>query len=1144
MAAPERGRETERRRATVLFADLTGFTSLSERLDAEDAAATVNRCFELLEGVVTRHGGTVDKYIGDCVMALFGVTDALEDTAHRAVNAAIEMRSLFAEGGPLGGPDSPPLELHVGINSGLVIAGEVGGAVRREFTVMGDAVNIASRLKDLAPPGCIYVGAETHRDTSHQFEYRTLPPLRLKGKAQEVRAWELLSQREVVHRSRIDPRRPVFSRLVGRTRELARLDEALAALRAGRGGIVSLIGEAGLGKSRLVAELTAPGRLGDVTVLQGRSLSVGQNLAYHPFADLLRGWSRIADDEAGATAARKLEAAIAEVVPADAAETAPLIATLVGIPLSEEQRGRLAGIHGEAMQKLILRSVKELFTAVARRRPLVLVFEDLHWADLSSVGLLEALLGLTRNHPILFLTVSRPDFATALRLLAAARTGHADRHVEIVLKPLEPPHVRTLLDNLFERGDVPEAVRGLIQTKAGGNPFYLEEVVRALIDAGAMVHTHDGLHATEKIHDVAIPGTIRETIMARIDRLGERCKGVFQIAAVVGRSFDRELLADLVPSPEHLDEDIGQLVDLELLIHDRVYTFKHALIQEVAYESILRARREQLHGRVAELIEARRSAAAGVTGMLAYHFSLAGQLERAEHYLFAAGDEAARSAASDEALHYFRSACELYLTLHGTNADPRRLALLHKNIGLALFNRGRLIEAGEHLNQALECLGESIPRGRGALLARFARSAVVVAQRTYLPWWPGRALPATPEQREVIDIMFHRAQAQTTADPTRFLFDSMETLRVLGSVAPGTVPNAGGMYAGVVGIFSYGGLSFRIGRRFLQHARPLVDPANVRERLLFAFMSYLHHLLEGDWDESHAIPDDLLDAGLRLGEIWNVTNYLGLETEKRVYQGRFDEARAGTARIARIEDAYGYDFARSYREAMTAFALLEERDLPRALEAAETYYAGHQDRLLNTYALGALAKTRVLMGDLAGAREALEKAEGIVERSGHVPPFHLSAYLRSRLLLEVAAFESGEPGVAPRRLLRTAARAVRVASRVAWRRPEVWRLAGTARWLTGDRKRALAWWSRSIAEAERLGLRPALGRTCLEVGRRLREWGGRPPRDAPRPEDLFRRAHDVFEELGLAAEMAELARATCSAASPATGGAPSPPDAA
>jgi class 3 adenylate cyclase len=732
--------DSERRQATVLFADIAGFTAMSERMDPEEVTAVINRCFAMLEDVVRQHGGHVDKYIGDCVMALFGLPKALEHAPRQGVNAAIEMRRrLYAMNDEQHLP--VPLAIHIGINSGLVVAGHVGGAVKRDYTVMGDVVNLASRLKDAAPKGSVYVGPETHRYTGDDFEYRQLPALRVKGKEAPVVAYELRSSTTRVHRPSITRGdRTMFSDLVGRSDELRRLREAVAAVTRGHGGIVNLVGEAGMGKSRLLAELLAGEQLDAVTRLEGRALSVGQGLAFHPFVDLLRRWAGIAEDDGEQVAHGKLEAAITQVAPADAAEMLPFVATLMGMRLTGAHAERIAGIEGEAMEKLITKSIRDLLHTLATVRPVVLVLEDLHWADLSSIKLLEFLLRLAVEAPVLFIHGLRPDHPqTSQRVLKVAHERHPRYVHDVELQPLDAAACDVLVNNLLATDDLPYPIRAAIVRKAEGNPFYIEEVIRSLVDQGVIEARHGRFRVIGTLDAVVIPGTVQEVIMARVDRLPDRPRRILQIASVVGRRFPYPVLAEILRDDAQLEWALGHLKRSALLEESRVgdeieYVFKHALIQETVYGSLLQKIRRQLHVDVARAIETLyASRLPEFYGMLAYHYSRAEDLAKAEEYLFKAGDEAARAAAPSEALNYFREASRVYLMIHGAGGEPAKKALLERNIALALFQTGNLIESSAHFDRALAHLGERVPTSRAEILLRFGIDLAGLLAHLYLP---------------------------------------------------------------------------------------------------------------------------------------------------------------------------------------------------------------------------------------------------------------------------------------------------------------------------------------------------------------------------------------------------------------------------
>jgi len=1126
--------ETERRRATILFADITGFTALTERVGAEGAFPIVAGCLRVLEDVTEKHGGTVEKLIGDCVMSLWGFPEAMEDAPRVAVNAAIEMRRGVRAYSERLGPDVH-LDVHIGVHTGLGIAGDVAGALVREFAVMGDPVSVADQLKDLAPAGDVYVGAEMWRATRDVFAYEELPPSPRKGGGVPLRVFRLQSDQERLHRARIGTERRVFSALVGRERELGLLREAIGRLASGTGGIASIVAPAGLGKSRLLREVATSPEAADAVWCEGRSLATGRHLAYHAIVDFCRSLVGIEDGDDDAQALGKLDAMVTGLLPDEVEDVLPFLAALLGLPLDATRQTRLSGLHGDAMEKLTLRSVSQLLRATSRDRPVVAVMDDLHWADVSSVELFESLLHLTTEHPILFVNVCRPGYpTTSERIRQFAREKHPERAFEIELAPLDASAARTMLNNLFKPGDLPRDTRQRIEEKAHGNPFYIEEVVRNLVDEGAVEPVNDGFRATDKIASVTIPDSIHEVVMARVDSLDGAKRQLLQTAAVIGASFHTEVLGGLVEDVTRLADDIEALLHAEFLVRSAaerggVYDFKHPLIQEVTYESLLHARREILHRKVAETMErVFPEDVPGYTGMLAYHYGKGGAAAQAENYLFRAGAEAARAAAPSEALHFFEEASKLYLEIHRDGGDPAKRALLERNIAEALYYRGRFLDAIEHFNVALRLLGDTVPEGNVQLGVRFARQFASVLARLYGIRLGRRPPPATERQCEIMALRYARAEVTVTAQPTRHLFDSMDSIAFLQRIDARTVPGAGKFYAGAAALFAFGGLSFGVARRFSERARKLVPPDSNDEYIYERSMHFTCRVLEGDWDEAHEIAPERIAESVRNGQLWGPTTYLGLLAEKRLHRGDFAGARASLAEVDQIWDVFQYDLAKTNFYYLHTLLALEEADYPRAIEAAEAYYDENPEDLLHILALSAKAKAETELGSLDAAEATLVRAAEIVTRSSPVPPFHVSSYHRSRALLDVArlaaAVAAGDDAERRRRT-KQARKSVRTAlgsaAKVAWRRTEVLRIAGRREELAGSPRRALRFYEQSIAWGEKLGAQPEVARTWAAVGRML-EGGGTRFRGHDGP-GCRARARATFEALGLRTDLERLA---------------------
>ncbi len=1128
-----RAGDTERRRATVLFADITGFTTLTERAGTERAFPIVVGCLHVLDEVASRYGGTVEKLIGDCVMALFGFPVALEDAPRAAVNAAIEMRRQVRAYTERLGPDVH-LDVHVGINTGLGIGGDVAGAVIREFAVMGDPVAIADELKDLAPAGHVYVGAEMWKATREVFNYRELPPAARKGGGVPLRVFELVSDQERRHRARIGAERRVFSPLVGRDAELTALRAAVARLAAGTGGIATIVATAGLGKSRLLREVAASPEAEGVVWCEGRSVATGRHLSFHAIIDLCRSLIGIEERDDDAQALAKLDAMVRGLLPGELEDVLPFLAALLGLPLDEPRRTRLADLHGDAMEKLTLRSVTQLVRATAAARPVVAVMDDLHWADGSSIELLESLLRLAEEQPILFINLCRPGYpVTSDRIRAFAREQHPERSFEIELRPLDASASRNMLNHLFRPGDLPRDTRQRIEEKAHGNPFFIEEVVRGLVDEGAVEHVDGHFRATDKIASVTIPDTIHEVVMARVDALDVAKRQLLQTAAVIGASFHSEVLGGVVEDVGSLAGDIEALLRAEFLVRsdsarEAEYDFKHPLIQEVTYESLLHARREVVHRKVAETLErVLPDDVPGYAGMLAYHYGKGGVAERAEEYLFRAGAEAARAAAPSEALHFFEEASKLYLEIHRDGGDPAKRALLEKNIAEALYYRGRFLDAIEHFNTALRLLGDRVVEGSWQLGLHFARNLAAVLARMYGPRLGRRPAAATTRQREIMELRYARAEATVTTQPTRHFFDSMDTLAFLQRIDARTMPGAGKFYAGAAALFAFGGISFDVARRFSTRAHALVPPDDADAYVYERAMHFAYRILQGDWAERHEIPVDRIAESVRNGQLWGPTTYLGLLGEKHIARGDFAAAHACIGEIDRIWDLFQYDLAKTNFYYLHSLLPLEQSDWREAVASAEAYYDENPEELLHVLALGAKAKAETELGELDAAEATLGHAAEVVTRLSPVPPFHVSAYHRSRLLLEIvrvdAAERAGDQATARTHraaLRKSIAPALRSAGKVAFRTTEVLRLAGRAQRALGRPRRALRYFDRSVALGERLGARPETARTYAVIADFLRTSGGRlRGRDA----DAWRaRAREEFDALGLLTDLERL----------------------
>ncbi len=658
--------EGERRQVTVLFADISGFTALSEQLDPEEVAAVTNEVLKDMAEAVYKYEGYVDKFLGDSVMAVFGAPIAHEDDAERALRAAIEMRERLERfNRSRMAKLAEPLSLHIGVNTGMVVAGNVGSDLRISYTVLGDTVNTASRLEGASEAGQILVSRDTYRLAREAFTFLAVEPIRVKGKRNPLTVYEL-------YRSRISPGKSrglhdLSYAFVGREHDMAQLMDIFSGLKAGRGQTVVVSGEAGIGKSRLITEFKR-----DITSreqvhwLEGRCLAYSSSVPYGPFLDLIRNHAGIRDEQSEDAARRRLDLAVNQFFPGNA-EAKAIIANMMLLRLSSQEIDLLKGIQGELLRQRIFGLMASFFAKLAEKHPTMLVIEDSHWADTTSLDLIEHLVPLTERMPLAIVCVSRTEASWAsepwIKLTTKLRERHSDGFTNITLEPLSELGSLDMTARLLSLESLPLALKELIARRAEGNPFFVEELVRTLIERGALEQSEDGgWEATRLIESVTVPDTLQGLLMSRLDRLPPETKWIAQQASVIGRIFLYRVLLHMAERKTCVDDDLSCLETNEL-IRERArhpeleYMFRHALTQETAYQSLLAARRKELHCKTARAIEELFSdRIAEFFIVIGEHFLRGEAWERAFKYLIQAGDTAARLFARAEArLHYARA---------------------------------------------------------------------------------------------------------------------------------------------------------------------------------------------------------------------------------------------------------------------------------------------------------------------------------------------------------------------------------------------------------------------------------------------------------------------------------------------------------
>jgi len=646
--------EGERKLVTVLFADVANYTSMSERLNPEEVHQIMDGCFKILMEKIHDHLGTINQFTGDGVMALFGAPLALENHAKKACDASLAIQSAIKNySKKLETKFNVSFKMRIGLNSGQVVVGSIGDDLRMDYTAIGDTTNLASRMESIAEPGTIFITPNTYKQIKQYFIFEPIGKIKVKGKEEPLDVYKLMGKPEIPE---ISLERQIFFKMVGRDKEINKLELQVMKAINGHGSVVNIIGEAGIGKSRLISELKKKDVMKSVAVLEGKAISIGRNLSFHPIIILLKHWSRIKDDDSDVVALGKLEGSLRVVCPEDASEILPFVATIMGMKLLGKYAQRVKGIEGEALEKLILKNMKDFLTKATELNPLVIVMEDLHWADTSSIDLMESLFRLAETQRVLFINVFRPRYKeTGDRIVETIKKMPQLYYVEIVLEPLNQKLSEGLITNMLTVSELQQPFIRKIVQRAGGNPFFIEEVLRSLIDERAAVLKDGKLHVTESVGTINIPHKISDVLMSRIDRLEEKTRDLLKVASVIGKSFFYRIILEVASTIEDIDKRLFYLKETQFIqerqkMEEIEYIFKHALAQEATYESILPQKRIDLHLKVANSIEkVFREKLHEFYGMLAYHYSRAENPDKTEEALIKAGEEALKSSASSEA---------------------------------------------------------------------------------------------------------------------------------------------------------------------------------------------------------------------------------------------------------------------------------------------------------------------------------------------------------------------------------------------------------------------------------------------------------------------------------------------------------------
>lgn len=662
----------ERKRVTVMFSDLSGYTRMSERLDPEEVKEIMGEIFAEITRIVRKYDGFVGRFLGDAAMVLFGVPTSHEDDAVRAIRTAREIHRAVAALSPTyQSRIGQALAMHTGIGSGLVVTSELD-ADKTGGEITGDTVNLASRLCDLARAGTILVGPETYRLARPYFVFREAQPAELKGKREPTEPYEVVAPRDKPEGGR--RLRGLRAELIGREAEMALLTAAYARLREGRRTVFCISGDPGTGKTRLVEEFRAGlnRKRFQFHWITAHAYGYTQNIPYSPLIGFLNWFWKIQEGDSAESVTCKLESGVRSLL-GPAPEVCAVLGSLYALDSPERE-----SMSPELWKAALFDAINRLMEAATKTKPTMIWLEDLHWADPPFVELMRFLI-TNSTFPAIFLCAYRPPFKFFPSEQALTLPGLFQ---EIHLQDLSSAEAQQMMESLLQSRTIPDELRPFIHEKTEGNPFYLEEVVNSLIESETLVQDHASWKLARMLSEADISPTIQGVIAARLDRLGIETKKILQEASVIGRNFLYIILEHITDLKERLQDCLDGLERLDLIRTNAIqpeleYIFKHALTQEVVYNGLLKKERQIVHERIAQVVEQLfRDRLPEIYETLAFHYKQGQSVYKAVDYLVKSGEKSLRRYAIEESHQYFREAYQL-LTQHGINGDEDKDLLIN-----------------------------------------------------------------------------------------------------------------------------------------------------------------------------------------------------------------------------------------------------------------------------------------------------------------------------------------------------------------------------------------------------------------------------------------------------------------------------------
>jgi class 3 adenylate cyclase/tetratricopeptide (TPR) repeat protein len=999
----------QKQQAVILFATLQGISSPDELVPEEAMTDFINGIHKLFETTLRFHQGKLERFTGDTALGVFSGGQTQSPSALHALDAAFaikeQLQTLFDEKLP-----GQPFGVKMGMASGMITETTIGSGESQQTAILGEAVNNAERICRFCENEQVMTDQAVYEAAGEYYEFQKLEAIPLKGGMETLPIFEPIKKKHKKLDLKISPQRKIVSEMVGRSREMEQLEGLISNLAAGKGAIVNIVGKAGIGKSRLMAEMKAQPIMEKVLVLEGRALSTGQNFSFHSITNLIKSWAGITDEDVPSASSEKLYQGIKRNTADQADEIYAFLATMMGLPLEGKHQERVKGIEGEALEKLILKNLRDLIIAATKDKPRIYMIEDMHWADSSSITLFESLYKLSQHHPVMFINVLRPGYKeTGDYILKYLVDSFPGDHNTINVNPLEENESGKLIKNLLREARLPKEIHEIIIRKTQGNPFFIEEIIRSFIDEG-IIEVKDGhFVVTEKINDVNIPETINEAILSRVDKLDEKTRELLNTASVMGRNFYYKVLEEATDTIEELDERLAYLTEVQLITETRKkeeieYLFKHALAQQLTYDAMMQQSRKETHLKIARSIE--KVFAANIKefyGSLVYHYKMAEDKEKTIHYLILAGEEAMKSGASSEALQFFENALDAMPQERKDDSKDIEIRDLRINIANMYHAKGRNIESVELFEYIFEkYFNYRVAKTEKGILLRGIWGMITIAFAFRFPRLFFKK--SIKKEDELICTHFvHWGTPISTINPRHFIFkpsDAVSRFIKYDAMSSQAILE---LYIQISCIFLWASFSNPTSRKIIDLADQVDFQLNPRPLLSLLMTKSMFNVNTGKW-HYNIEADEVFNTGIKTGELWmtSVTAlYLGMQQTE---QGNYDRTIEISDRLKELGNSFENSFALAQGHRVKFVCLMKFRKfehLQEIIDEAKDYMRNTENKL-HVFLMDLVqSHLHIHNNDLEAAVKSFEKAEKSLETIKSIMSYY-TPYLITKIELGLA----------------------------------------------------------------------------------------------------------------------------------------------